>query len=79
MRSCRLVTAEGGEAEVVNPDYPRVGEDGAPRSTISLKDYIERFDQDTLTETARIVSMEGVTLVERHTGALFGDVQELQV
>ena len=29
-------------------------------------------------QTARIVSLEGVTLVERHTGALFGSVQELQ-
>lgn len=38
---------------------------------------MEQFDQSTLSETARIVSMEGVTLVERHTAALFGSIESL--
>ena len=30
-----------------------------------------------MAETARIVSMEGVTLAERQTGALFGSIEDL--
>ena len=44
----------------------------------TLKQYIQSFDQETLSQTARIVSMEGVALAERQTGALFGSIDELQ-
>lgn len=43
----------------------------------SLRAYVESFDQDTMVETARIVSQEGAALVERQTSALFGDVKVL--
>ena len=43
----------------------------------TLKQYIQSFDQNALAETARIVSMEGVTLAERQTGALFGSIEDL--
>ena len=49
---------------------------GAGANT-TLKQYIQSFDQQTLAETARIVSLEGVVLAERQTGALFGSVEEL--
>ena len=44
----------------------------------SLRQYVQTFDAATLAETARIVSMEGLTLVERQTGGLFGSIEELQ-
>ncbi|QDZ19540.1 DUF760 domain-containing protein [Chloropicon primus] len=47
-----------------------------PRS--KLQEYIETFDQQTLQETAQILSKEGSTLVERQTRGLFGDINELQ-
>ncbi len=43
-----------------------------------LQEYIETFDQQTLQETAQILSAEGSTLVERQTRGLFGDINELQ-
>ena len=43
-----------------------------------LQEYIETFDQQTLQETAQILSKEGSTLVERQTRGLFGDINELQ-
>ena len=43
-----------------------------------LQEYIETFDQQTLQETAQILSLEGSTLVERQTRGLFGDINELQ-
>ena len=49
----------------------------AGSNTLTLKQYIQSFDQDALAETARIVSMEGVTLAERQTGALFGSIEDL--
>ena len=49
---------------------------GAGANT-TLKQYIQSFDQQTLAETARIVSLEGVVLAERQTGALFGSVEDL--
>ena len=48
------------------------------RSKLTLKQYIQNFDQMTLAQTARIVSMEGVMVAERQTGALFGSIEELQ-
>merc|ERR1712157_336712 len=49
---------------------------GKPKS--KLQEYIETFDQQTLQETAQILSKEGSTLVERQTRGLFGDINELQ-
>ena len=44
---------------------------------LTLKQYIQSFDAATLAETARVVSLEGVVLAERQTGALFGSVETL--
>jgi hypothetical protein len=44
----------------------------------ALREYVESFDQDAMLATARLVSAEGAGLVERQTGALFGDVKALQ-
>jgi len=60
---------QSGEREPVFRDAERKG---------SLKEYVEAFDQATLVETARILSIEAAALVERQTHALFGDVQELK-
>lgn len=49
-----------------------------PESKLTLKQYIQNFDQTTLAQTARIVSMEGVAVAERQTGALFGSIEDLQ-
>jgi len=65
------------EAPSVNPDYPDMHSQGSSAAGVSLRQYVEQFDQSTLSETARIVSMEGVTLVERHTAALFGSIESL--
>ena len=43
----------------------------------TLKQYIMGFDQARLAETARVVSLEGVVLAERQTGALFGSIELL--
>ena len=48
---------------------------GGGGKTTTLKQYIQSFDRKALTETARIVSLEGVVLAERQTGALFGSVE----
>eukprot|EP00238_Polyblepharides_amylifera_P007005 CAMPEP_0196574708 /NCGR_PEP_ID=MMETSP1081-20130531/4361_1 /TAXON_ID=36882 /ORGANISM="Pyramimonas amylifera, Strain CCMP720" /LENGTH=421 /DNA_ID=CAMNT_0041892805 /DNA_START=128 /DNA_END=1393 /DNA_ORIENTATION=- len=66
------------ESGAINPDYPPVGEEGSKASLPTLKEYVASFNQATLSETAHIVSLEGVTLVERHTGALFGSIDKLQ-
>jgi hypothetical protein len=68
-------SADDPEVQTVNPDYPIIGEQRTAR--MSLKQYVERFDQETMTTMARIVSVEGVSLVERHTGALFGSIENL--
>jgi hypothetical protein len=44
---------------------------------LKLKRYLESFDAETLSATARIVSHEGAALVERQTTALFGSVEHL--
>jgi gas vesicle protein len=44
----------------------------------ALRQYVESFDQETMMATARLVTTEGSTLVERQTKALFGDVKALQ-
>lgn len=43
----------------------------------TLRAYIERFDPQTMAQTARVVSVEGAAVVERQTTALFGDVKLL--
>eukprot|EP00240_Pyramimonas_obovata_P002074 CAMPEP_0118922570 /NCGR_PEP_ID=MMETSP1169-20130426/1450_1 /TAXON_ID=36882 /ORGANISM="Pyramimonas obovata, Strain CCMP722" /LENGTH=445 /DNA_ID=CAMNT_0006863465 /DNA_START=140 /DNA_END=1477 /DNA_ORIENTATION=+ len=73
-----MFNSAGEETEVINPDYPSVDEAAGGMPSLSLKQYVEAFSQETLAETARIVSSEGVTLVERHTGALFGSIDGLQ-
>lgn len=37
----------------------------------------QNFDQATMVETARIVSIEGAALVERQTSAVLGDIKIL--
>ena len=51
-----------------------------PRLTPPLPraSYVESFDAETLAATARIVSLEGVALVERQTTGLFGSIEALQ-
>jgi gas vesicle protein len=44
----------------------------------ALRQYVESFDQETMMATARLVTTEGSTLVERQTKALFGDIKALQ-
>ena len=44
----------------------------------SLKRYVENFDAEALGETARIVSAEGLALLDRQTSGLFGSVDALQ-
>ena len=44
----------------------------------SLKKYVESFDAESLGETARIVSAEGLALLDRQTSGLFGSVDALQ-
>lgn len=39
--------------------------------------YVESFDQATMAEMARIVSLEGAALVERQASALLGDIKKL--
>ena len=39
---------------------------------------MESFDQETLVQTANIVSAEAAVLVERQSTALFGSIQDLQ-
>lgn len=55
----------------------QASQDADGGGTSTLKQYIQSFDQQTLAETARIVSLEGVLLAERQTGALFGAVEDL--
>jgi hypothetical protein len=44
----------------------------------ALRKYIETFDQDTLRNTARMMSMEGLSLLDRQSTALWGEANELQ-
>ena len=60
----------------VSDDYASTDETRASGKT-TLKQYIQSFDAATLAETARVVSLEGVVLAERQTGALFGSVEAL--
>ncbi|KAG2445949.1 hypothetical protein HXX76_000552 [Chlamydomonas incerta] len=54
------------------------GGGGKPaKAKSALRRYVESFDQNTMVETARIVSVEGAALVERQTSALLGDIKKL--
>jgi len=64
----------GADFDLFSDAPPNSGAGGSA----SLKQYIQNFDQSTLAATARIVSMEGVQVAERQTGALFGSIEELQ-
>jgi uncharacterized membrane protein YgcG len=57
----------------------RPNNDNRAASPRTLRAYIERFDPQTLAQTARVVSAEGAAVVERQTTALFGDVRLLTV
>merc|ERR1719515_141100 len=67
-----FVQARAEESAAASDNLPRE----KPKS--KLQEYIETFDQQTLQETAQILSKEGSTLVERQTRGLFGDINELQ-
>ena len=67
-----FVQARAEESAAALDNLPRE----KPKS--KLQEYIETFDQQTLQETAQILSKEGSTLVERQTRGLFGDINELQ-
>lgn len=44
----------------------------------ALRRYIDSFDQQTMVQMYRLVSAEGVQLVERQIWALFGNINNLQ-
>jgi hypothetical protein len=60
-----------------NLDAPPPGSSIVSRGKASLRRYVEAFDAETLAQTARIVSLEGVALVERQTTGLFGSIDAL--
>lgn len=59
-------------------DVDETEEEQRERAQKTLKEYIASFDQQTLQETARMVSLEGAALVERQTTGLFGKIADLQ-
>lgn len=64
-----------------NPPQGPSADPNVPRSKGSqksaLRKYVESFDQATMVETARVVSVEAAALVERQASALFGDIKKL--
>ena len=74
------LSLETGEAVISEAPKPAGDDDDAAGSDgpSPLRRYVESFDESTLASTARIVSAEGVSVVERHTTALFGDIASLQ-
>mmetsp|Transcript_13409 Transcript_13409/g.48794 ORF Transcript_13409/g.48794 Transcript_13409/m.48794 type:complete len:442 (-) Transcript_13409:104-1429(-) len=44
----------------------------------TLREYVESFDQATMIETASVMSMEGVMLLQEYTTELYGDLNVLQ-
>lgn len=65
-------------ADVAAAAAAAAGTAPAPAKPV-LRAYIESFDQKTMAETARVVSVEAASLVERQTSGLFGDIQRLQL
>ena len=75
-----LGMGSGDDAEGGRPSASERSDDRrqfASEGKLTLKQYIQSFDAATLAETARVVSLEGVVLAERQTGALFGSVETL--
>jgi hypothetical protein len=68
---------DGAAAQPAQPAQPKEAPAELASRKASLRRYVETFDAETLSATARIVSMEGVALVERQTTALFGSVEAL--
>jgi hypothetical protein len=56
----------------------KAGQEKGKKVKPELRKYIESFDQETMRETAKILSREGASLLDRQTRALWGDVKELQ-
>jgi len=48
------------------------------REHMDLKAYIAKFDQQTIMEASRILSVEGLRVVQHHVSSVFGNVEELQ-
>lgn len=61
---------------VVEPDAAPKQSEG--RAKPSLKEYIESFDQEQLVETASLLSLESVALVQEYESVLFGNLNDLQ-
>ena len=68
--------SEEEKAKIRNNQNQRV--DTPETGKLTLKQYVQTFTGEILAKTARIVSLEGVALAERQTGALFGSLEELQ-
>jgi len=68
--------SEEEKAKIRNNQNQRV--DTPETGKLTLKQYVQTFNGEILAKTARIVSLEGVALAERQTGALFGSLEELQ-
>lgn len=64
-------------SEEMQSDDIKIKTNASEGGKLTLKQYIQSFDAATLAETARVVSLEGVVLAERQTGALFGSVETL--
>jgi antitoxin component HigA of HigAB toxin-antitoxin module len=65
------------DADKAPPQEERKEQKERPEKKGVLRNYIESFDQQTLADTARLVSAEGQALVETQSKALFGDVKQL--
>lgn len=57
-------------------DQPSQGAESGKKS--ALRQYVESFDQETMVEMAKMISVEGAALVERQITGLFGDLKLLQ-
>jgi len=51
-------------------------EDG--KRTISIQDYIQRFDQKTMIQSASLMSQEAAVLLQEYQYAHFGNIRDLQ-
>eukprot|EP00198_Chlamydomonas_reinhardtii_P001710 XP_001691046.1 predicted protein [Chlamydomonas reinhardtii] len=69
--------AASGAAGGASPLQGGGGSGKPAKGKSALRRYVESFDQNTMVETARIVSVEGAALVERQTSALLGDIKKL--
>ena len=61
----------GGEAK---EEEPAMAGERKP----ALRKYIETFDQETMRDTARMMSKEGMSLLDRQSTALWGEAKKLQ-